>query len=99
MPPYSILMFLFSAGLLLYAILMAVTKDYNILPYRSRVSVKPKDPKAYMTQFSKVTALTAAAPVLSGLTAIWNFGAAMVVLIAGFVIAIWIGTRIMRNAS
>ena len=63
----SILMFIFAGALLLYAGLMAVTKDYNLLPLRARVSVKPKDKKAYTFQLAKVIALVAAAPALGGL--------------------------------
>ena len=47
---YSILMGIFAGALLLYAGLMALTKDYKMLPYRARTSVKPKNPKKYMTQ-------------------------------------------------
>ena len=48
---YSILMGIFAAAILLYAGLMALTKDYNILPLRSRQSVHPKDPKRYMSVY------------------------------------------------
>lgn len=96
---FSILMFIFSAAILLYAGLMAWTKDYKILPFRARVSVKPKNPKRYMTQFAKVTALVAAAPLLSGLVGLWNLLAALIVLIVGFVAFIWIGTKIMKNVE
>ena len=53
---YSILMGIFAGALLLYAGLMALTKDYKMLPYRARTSVKPKNPKKYMTQLAKVIA-------------------------------------------
>ena len=56
---FSILMWFFAGALLLYAGLMALTKDYKMLPYRARTSVKPKNPKKYMTQLSKVIALVA----------------------------------------
>ena len=36
---------------------MAVTRDYKMLPCRARVSVKPKDPEAYMVQLAKIVAL------------------------------------------
>ena len=96
---FFILMFIFSAAILLYAGLMAWTKDYKILPFRARVSVKPKNPKRYMTQFAKVTALVAAAPLLSGLVGLWNLLAALIVLIVGFVAFIWIGTKIMKDVE
>ena len=40
---YSILMGVFAAALLIYAGMMALFKDYKMLPYRARVSVKPKN--------------------------------------------------------
>ncbi len=94
---YSILMGIFAAAILLYAGLMALTKDYNMLPLRARQSVKPKDPKRYMTQLSKVVALVAASPALSALTGLWNMIAAVIVLIGSMVMFIWIGTKIMKG--
>lgn len=38
---YSILMGIFAGLILIYASLMALTKDYKILPLRARVSVQP----------------------------------------------------------
>ena len=64
---YSILMGVFAGALLLYAGLMALTKDYKMLPYRARTSVQPKNPKKYMTQPAKVIALVACSPALSAL--------------------------------
>lgn len=96
---YSIFMGLFSAALLLYAGLMALTKDYKILPLRTRVSVKPKNEKLYMTQFAKVIALMALSPALSALVGLLNFTAAFIVLIASAVLFIWLGTKIMKGAE
>ncbi len=96
---YSILMALFSAALLLYAGLMALTKDYKILPLRARVSVKPKNEKAYMTQFAKVIALVAVSPALSALVGLWNVPAAGIVLVAAAVGFIWLGTKLMRGVQ
>ena len=96
---YSILMGIFAAALLLYAGLMALTKDYKMLPYRSRQSVKPKHPKAYMTQLAKVVALVSLAPALSALVGLWSTLAALIVLLAGFVVFIWLGTKLMRDVN
>ena len=54
-------MFIFTGALLLYAGLMALTRDYNLVPFRARQSVKPKHPKEYMLQLSKIVALAALA--------------------------------------
>ena len=96
---YSILMSVFSAAILLYAGLMALTKNYKILPVRATQSVKPKDEKRYMTQLSKVVALVALPPALSALTGLWNIPAALVVLIVSAVLFIWLGTKIMKGVE
>ena len=94
---YSILMGCFAAALLIYAGLMALTKDYKILPLRSRQSVKPKDTKRYMTGLSKVVALISLSPALSALTGLFNTIAAVIVLIGSMILFILIGTKIMKG--
>ena len=96
---YSILMGSFSAALLIYAGLMALTKDYKILPFRARVSVKPKDEKRYMTQLAKAVALAALSPALSALVGLWSITAAIIVLIAAAILLIWLGTKLMRGVE
>ena len=94
---FSILMLLFALALLIYAGWMALTKNYDMLPARARVSVDPKDKKAYTKQLAKVIALVAAAPALSALVGLWNLMAAVIVLIAGIAVCIWLGTKIMKH--
>lgn len=94
---YSVLMAVFSAALLLYAGLMALFKDYKMLPMRARVSVKPKDEKRYMLRLAKMIALAAASPALSALIGLWNIPAAFVVLLVSAVLFIWLGTRIKEK--
>ena len=94
---YSILMGLFAAMILAYAGLMALTKDYRILPVRSRQSIRPKDEKKYMTQMAKTVALVSLAPALSALAGLWNIFAALAVLIGGLIVFIWIGTKLMEG--
>lgn len=93
---FSILMFIFSGILLLYAGLMALTKNYDMLPVRARVSVEPKDKRAYAVQLAKVIALVAAAPALGGLVGLWNILAGVIVLIGSSVFLIWLGTKIIK---
>ncbi len=93
---FSYLMLAFSAALLLYAALLAATKDYNLLPRRAAVAVKPKDSRAYTFQLSKVIALVAVGPALGGLVGLWNTMAGLVVLIVSTVALIWLGTKIMK---
>lgn len=96
---YSILMGIFAGLILIYAGLMALTKDYKMLPFRARVSVQPKDEKRYMKQLAKVVALVALAPSLSALTGLWNMIAALIVLIVSAIVFIWLGTKIMREVE
>lgn len=96
---YSILMGAFSIALLLYAGLLAWRKNYRLLPLRARVSVKPKNEKAYVTGLAKVVALVAVAPALSAIAGLFSMIAALIVLIGGTVLFLWIGTRIMRGVE
>ena len=94
---YSVLMAAFSAAILFYAALMAIFKDYKMLPLRARVSFKPKNEKKYMTQLAKAVALVVLAPLLSAIVGLWNFTAAFIVLILSAVGFIWLGTKIVRD--
>lgn len=96
---YSVLMAIFSAALLLYAGLMAIFRDYNMIPMRARVSVKPKNEKKYMAQLAKVIALVALSPALSALAGLWNPIAALIVLILSAILFIWLGTKLMKNVE
>lgn len=99
MPPFTIFMFLFAGAVLLYAGLLARTKDYKMLPLRARQSVKPKNKKRYTVQLSKVIALVAAAPALSGIVGIWSGIGAGIAFVAGLILCIWLGTKIMRDVT
>ena len=94
---FSIFMFIFAGALLLYAFILAVTKDYNMLPYRARVSVKPKNAKKYAVQLAKVVALTGAAIALGAAVSLWNGLAGSVVMIAGVIAALWAGTKMVKD--
>ena len=92
---FSILFLIFAAAILLYAALLAVTKDYRLLPYRSQVAVKPKDPKKYTVQLAKVVALVGLAIGAGAALSFWNAGAGIVIMIGGTIAAIWYGTKIV----
>ena len=96
---YSILMAIFAGAILLYAGLMALTGDYKMIPYRSRQSYTPKDPKRYARQLAKVIALVAAAPAVSALVGLLNVPAALAALIVSAVVLIWLGTKLMRGVE
>ena len=94
---FSIIMFIFAGVLLLYAALMAITKDYNMLPYRARQSVKPKNPEKYMVQLAKIVALVAVMIAVGAAVALWNNAAGAVVMLVGLVVALWGGTKIIKK--
>jgi len=94
---FSILMFIFAAALLLYAVILAIRKDYNMLPYRATVSVKPKNPEEYTVQLAKVIALVSVAIALGAAAALWNEAAGAIVMIIGVIGSIWLGTKIVKN--
>ena len=58
-------MFIFSGAILLYALLLAWTKDVGLI--RRSYAAKMKDRKKYAVQFAKVLALTSIAPALTGM--------------------------------
>ena len=94
---FSILMLIFAAALLLYAAILAITKDYKMLPYRARVSVEPKNPKKYAVQLAKVIALTALAIAAGAAVSLWNMAAGAVLMSAGVIAALWAGTKIVKD--
>ena len=93
MNPFSILMFCFSGALLLYAILLAITRDFDLIPRGE--AAKVKDKRDYAKRFAEVIALTAVPPAHCGLVALSSAGWAVVVLVVEMVLAIWLGTKIM----
>ena len=96
---FSILMFIFAGAILLYAGLMALTKDYKMLPYRARQSVKPKNPEKYMVQLAKIAALVAVMIAAGAAVALWNGAVGAVVMVIGVVAALWCGTKMIKKAE
>ena len=96
---FSIFMFIFAAALLLYALLLAVTKDYNMLPYRATSSVKPKNPEKYTVQLAKIVALVALAVAVGAAISLWNMAVGAVIMLVGVIAAIWAGTKIIKKAG
>lgn len=94
---FSILMLMFSGAILLYAIILAWTKDVGLI--RRNYAVKIKNKKLYAVQFAKVLAIISIAPLLTGLAGlvIENGFALTAVLIVSFVICVRIGIKLMKN--
>ena len=96
---FSILMLIFAGAILLYAALMALTKDYNMLPLRAQVSVKPKNPKKYMMQLAKAVALVAVPVALGGLIGLWNAMVGLIIMLLGVGFCLWFATKIMKGVE
>ena len=92
-----ILMFIFSGAILLYALLLAWTKDIGLI--RRSYAVKIKNRKKYAVQFAKVLALTAIAPALTGLVGFVSESVLClgVIFIASFVVCIRAGIKLMKD--
>ena len=99
MPPYAIFMFIFAGAILLYAAALAITKDYNLLPYRATNSVKPKNSKKYTFQLSKAVALAAAAPAGAGIVSIWSGISAAIAFVGLLILTLWLSTKIMKGVE
>ena len=97
MPPFSILMFCFSAALLLYAGLLALTRDIELIPRTG--AAKIDDRRAYAAAFAKVIAVVALAPMSGGFYGLFNVGLGAASLLLSFPVCIWIGVWIFRRSG
>ena len=93
----AIMMLVFAGALLLYAALLAITKDYDLLPRRATSPVRPKNSRKYTFQLSKVLALTALCPALTALACLFSGLAAVLVFILSLILCLWKGTKIMKE--
>ena len=61
-------------------------------------SAKMRNKKEYTAQLGKVICATSLAPLSSGIIA-WNgrFGYAMLMLVVGFAVCIWEGTKMIKK--
>ena len=96
---FPILMFIFAGMLLLYAMILAITRDYKMLPYRAQVPVKPKNPKAYTLQLAKIIVLVSLAVAIGAAVALWYQLIGAVVILAGVTAVTWVGTKIVKDSE
>lgn len=88
---FSIVMFCFAGGLLIYAGLLAITKDPELIV--RDYAAKMEDKKKYATRFARTIAIIAIAPVVSGIAGSFDNGivnavVAVVSFVACFIISI-----------
>ena len=96
---FSILMFCFSALLLIYA---GLIYKGNTGLIRRLWAAKIKDKKAYARRFAKILALTALAPLFSSIVALLvdieqSPLFVVMTLILGVIAAIWFGVRFTKE--
>lgn len=91
---FSIIMFCFSGAILLYAGIMGATKDINTLYWRHRYSAKMHDKKAYAVMVAKILALTASAPLISGLVGLLSPLAGGIAFVISLIASIWLGVKL-----
>ncbi len=94
---FSVFMFIFAGALLLYAAILAITKDYKMLPYRARIPVKPKNPKKYTVQLAKAVALVALGIAIGAVVGLWNMAVGAIVMVVCVIAAIWAGTKFVKD--
>ena len=99
MPPFSIFMFIFAGAILLYALILGVTKDYKMLPLQVQVSLKKKNRKKYITKLSRAIALTALAPAVCAVVGLWSEVGAMIAFAVTLVVCLWADTRLMKDMN
>jgi len=97
---YSIIMFCMAGGLLLYAGLLALAKDPMLIP--KHYAANMKNEKAYAVMIAKIVALIAIPFAVSGIVGlIWNAEQtllpAILVLIVGFIVCIWLSSKIVKK--
>ena len=96
---YTIMMFIMTGALLVYAGLTALSKKL-LLPRRYTVSYAARDKKLYATQFAKGIAVVAGAFLVSGLVGLTRiYWLAVIVLAAGIVGGIIITAKLVKKAT
>ena len=98
---FSILMFCLSAGLLIYAGIIAATKDPTLILRHQYAKIKNK--KKYAVRFAKVLAVTAIAPFAAAITGLIRIAEetllpALLVLITAFIVCMYFAPKIMDKA-
>ena len=95
---YSIMMIAFGVMMLLYAGLLALCKDYKMIP--RHWYVRPKDPKHYALCFAKLIAVIALGPIISAIiwffapTTLWVQILAIAVLVLSIVVDVKVGKKL-----
>ncbi len=89
----SIFMLIFAGAIFLYALLLALTKDINLIMRHHTANITNK--RDYAVKFAKILVFVSIAPALSGIIGLLTDSAFFMViaLIAGLIIFIKLGIK------
>lgn len=98
---FAILFFIFGGTVLLYGLLMYITGDYKMVPFRARQSAKVDDTKDYARQIGKIVMLTSLAPILSAasdyIPPLHDTPVPFLLFPVLLALLIWLGVKIVRT--
>ena len=93
---FPILMLCFAGLLLVYAGILALTKDVMLIPHADKVKIP--NPKAYALRFAGIMALVTIGPLASGIAGlIYDNKRAAIVLIVGLVFSLWGASQLVKK--
>jgi len=94
---FSILMLIFSAAILFYALIIGWTKDIKLIA--RHYAIKTKNKKKYAVQFAKLLALVSIAPAMSGIVGLFTDNVFIVIgsLVISFIVCLKFGLRLMKD--
>ena len=93
---FPILMLCFAGLLLVYAGILALTKDVMLIPHADKAKIP--DPKAYALRFAGIMALVTIGPLASGIAGlIYDNKRAAIALIVGLVFSLWGATQLVKK--
>lgn len=95
MHPFCILMLVFSGAILLYAGLVALTKDYNLIP--RGYAAAPKDKQAYAVAFAKVLALVALSPLSAAIYGFFSLTLGAIMFPISLIVCICVGSQRFKD--
>ena len=93
---FPILLLCFAGAIILYALLLAATKDVNLIPRSEQAKIP--DPKAYALRFAGIMGLVAVGPLAGGIAGlIYDNKRAAIALIVGMVFSLWGATQLIKK--
>ena len=93
---FPIFMLCFAGLLLVYAGILALTKDVMLIPHADKAKIP--DPKAYALRFAGIMALVTIGPLASGIAGlIYDNKRAAIALIVGLVFSLWGATQLVKK--